>query len=315
MAILRSLLGLGLCLGIFLMACEKTQSESFKPQLAVHCLLVAGDGNARVTVNRTYQIGEAFDSLFDGAEVTLSHGSRSWRLRYYGRDLYGWFVAYPYPHDTWYLRVTKPGFDTVYGSTVVPDTFTILYPAKGETVNTSDSMGWTRSRNCRGYDIAMVAVRWDTTIYYDIVLSNDSSGGQRDSLKVNLPQMFFLYGYNAGSIDLPVLALDTNYYDWVNAGGFGPGAGSGDTTHLVGGVGVFGSASMQEIGVYNQPDAAGPRCLRATPDQSAGYSSGKGLGAVVRREQETECGPPAGRTERATVGNERRRLQWPASRR
>jgi len=241
--------------------CEKTQSELFKPRLAVHCLLLAWDGGrVYANVNRTYAIDETVDTVFTGADVVLWCGSDTWRLAYEGRDRYSGVTSrYVVPYDTWRLRVAKPGFDTVYGSTVVPDTFTILYPAEGETVNMSDSMGWTRSRNCRGYDIALSAIYPSDTFYYDVVLPNDTSSQLPDSLKVHVPQMFFMYGYDPGDFWLPVLALDTNYYDWVSAGGFGPGAGGGDTTHLVGGVGVFGSALMQEVTVYHQPDATGPR--------------------------------------------------------
>jgi len=249
----------GFCLGLVLCACEIAPTEVFRPQLAVHGLLLTGDPYAQVIVNRTYALDETADTVMAEAEVRLWRGDDTWRLVHQGRDLYRAVLGASkcaHPYDTWYLRVTKPGFDTVYGRTIVPDTFSILYPKEQAVVNMHDSLGWTRSRNCRGYDLALRAIYPKDTFYYDIVLPNDTTGRQRDSLRVHLPHMYFMYGYDPGAFYLPVLALDTNYYDWVRAGGFGPGAGGDGAAHLVGGAGVFGSASLQEVTVFLWPGAA-----------------------------------------------------------
>ena len=71
-----------------------------------------------------------------------------------------------------------------------------------------------------------------------------------DSLVFTFPQMVFLYQFEPGKHTLRVYALDTNYFDWVSAGGFGFGMGAPETTHLSGGLGVFGSGVGESVRVY-----------------------------------------------------------------
>jgi hypothetical protein len=254
--------GLGLCLSLLLsVACEKTQSELFTPQLAVHCLLLDGDEWRSAFVNRTYAIDEQFDTVFAGADVRLSGSRGEWGFEYAGRD--GYNTAVPVaalPGDTFRLRVARDGFDTVYGHTVVPDTFAILFPRDGDTVSIADSMVWTRSRNCAGYYMSFKTIQGRDTFFFDLAISNDTTAGNYDSLVFRLQQMFFLYQFEPGIHTLQLYALDTNYFDWVSAGGFGfGGGGGGDTTHLVGGLGVFGSAAAESMKVYVRTDTTGPR--------------------------------------------------------
>ena len=85
---------------------------------------------------------------------------------------------------------------------------------------------------------------------------NDTTGDNFDSLVFTLPQMVFLYQFEPGKHTLRVYALDTNYFDWVSAGGFGPGTNTGETTHLSGGIGVFGSGVGESVEVYVKTDTA-----------------------------------------------------------
>jgi hypothetical protein len=249
-------------LSLLLVACEKTQPELFKPQLVVHCLLF-DDPTPQVVVanvNRSYGIDEPFDTVFAGADVALYTSNGDWRLGHYGRDHYRTVnrvrVA---PGDTFSIRVAKDGFDTVYGHTVVPDSFRVLFPHEGDTVSINDSMVWTRSRNCAGYYMSFQTIQRRDTFFFDLAIPNDTTAGNFDTLVFRLPQMFFLYQFEPGIHELRLYALDTNYFDWVSAGGFGPGSGGGDTTHLVGGLGVFGSAVVESLTVYVRTDTTGYR--------------------------------------------------------
>jgi hypothetical protein len=250
-----------MALGVILLltTCERQQHEEFKPQLMVHCMLLAGTPDLAVSVNRTYRIDEPFDTAFPGANMVVWRGQDTWQLAHWHRDYYyrrldsGQAIA---PHDTFHIRVAKEGFDTVYGRTVVPDTFTILYPAWNETVTLTDSMGWTRSRGAQGYYMSLERRQGNQDFFLEFAIPNDSFDPGYDSTRVNIQQMLFLYGGRNYQL-LTVYAADSNYYDWVSGGGFGAG-GSGRTSHLVGGVGVFGSGCVRSVSVYYEPDTLRP---------------------------------------------------------
>ena len=249
-----------LCLLLLLSAgCEKTQSELFKPQLVVHGLVRAGYAGVQVNINRSYAIDDPFDTMFPGASGLVWRGTDTWSLVNYARDAYKTPEPGPWPAsgDTFGVRIAKDGFDTVYGRTVVPDSFRILFPREGDTVSMNDSMVWTRSRNCAGYDMSITVIAGRDTSFFDLAVPNDTTAGNLDSTVFRLSQMFFLYQVQPGIHELRLYALDTSYFDWVSGGGFGFGGGGGDTTHLLGGLGVFGSAVVESLAVYVRTDTAG----------------------------------------------------------
>jgi hypothetical protein len=239
-------------LWLMLVACDVPPSEQFKPQLVVHGLVLAQSPAVQANVNRTYAIDEPFDTMFPGVSGVVWRGRDTWPLANSTRDIYSTpdFQSRPAPGDTFGIRVAKDGFDTAYGHTVVPDSFRILFPREGDTVSINDSMVWTRSRNCAGYYMSLRSVDRGDTFYYSLAVPNDTSGNNFDSLVFRLPQMVFLYRFEPGVHILRLFALDTNYFDWVSASGFGPGTGAGETTHLSGGIGVFGSAVGESLEVY-----------------------------------------------------------------
>jgi hypothetical protein len=161
------------------------------------------------------------------------------------------------PGDTFGIRVAKDGFDTVFGQTVVPDSFRVLLPRAGDTVTINDSMVWARSRSCAGYYMSFRSVDQGDTFFYSLAIPNDTTGNNFDSLRFTFPQMVFLYQFKPGIHTLRVYALDTNYFDWVRAGGFGFGSGTGETTHLSGGLGVFGSMVGESVRVVVRTDTTG----------------------------------------------------------
>lgn len=257
----RGLILVACGLWLLLAACEVTPSGQFTPQLAIHGLVLAGSSSVQVNVNRSYAIDEPFDTMFPGVSSVIWRGADTWPLTNSKRDIY-WnpeLQPAPAPGDTFGIRVAKEGFDTVYGRAVVPETFSILFPRDGDTVTMSDSMVWTRSRHCAGYYMSFQSVLDNgDTVYYDLPIPNDTTGRNFDTLLFRFPQMVFLYQFKQGIHTLRVYALDTNYFDWVSAGGFGLGGGSTpETTHLSGGLGVFGAGAGESLRVYVKTETAG----------------------------------------------------------
>jgi hypothetical protein len=286
-----------------LAACEVTPSEQFTPQLVVHGLVLAGSPTVQANINRTYAIDDTFDTIFPGASGVVWRRKDTWPVANSVRDVYATeeLQSRPAPGDTFGIRIAKDGLDTVYGHTVIPDSFRILFPREFDTVTMSDSMVWTRSRNCAGYYMSFRSVDQGDTFYYSLAIPNDTSGNNFDSLVFTLPQMVFLYQFKPGRHTLRVYALDTNYFDWVRAGGFGFGMGAPETTHLSGGLGVFGSGVGESVRVYvktgttrarrtgrsQKPDVRMQKSNAAAPrvgsDQPAESSSGEDSDVLADR--------------------------------
>ncbi len=260
------------CVGLALLLlsvtrCELTPSQQFEPELCVHCLLFTGTNAPQVHVNRTYAMEEEPEPWLDSVGITLARGAASWSSFHpnpSNASLYyhtGGPIAVR-PNDTFSTRVTCPGYDTAYGTTVVPDTFSIRFPRPGDTITTEDSLTWTESHGCKGY---YTSFRRETprgdTFDINVLIANDSFAGY-------LP-LFFLFQEPEGEYTLRLAALDTNYYDWISAGaGFGPGHGMqqpGIPSTVTGGVGVFGSAALCSVRVYLKPDT-----VMGRPGQSPG---------------------------------------------
>ena len=261
-----ALVGLSLCLGLLFSACELTPSERFTPRLVVHGLVRARGAEVQANINRSYTIDEPFDTVFADASGLIWRGGDTWPLVHLVRDVYTTLGLNPRPGpgDEFGLRVARAGFDTVYGRTVVPDSFRILLPRDGDTVTMSDSMVWTRSRGCAGYYMSFRSIDQGDTFYYSLAIPNDTSGNNFDSLVFTFPQMVFLYQFETGKHTLRVYALDTSYFDWVRARGFGPGAGPDTASRLTGGLGVFGSAVAESVEVYVRTDTGGHEAGGAT---------------------------------------------------
>ena len=239
-------------------ACELSPAEMFEPELNIHCLLLAEQDSASALVNRTYAIDDPYVEDFRGASVLLWNEGDTWELAEQENGRYKETgFAPPVSHDTYGIQVTHPGFDTVLGSTVVPDTFSFLHPMPGDTVDQYDSLVWSRSRSCVGYYMSMEQVIDSDTFFYTIVVPNESiPGWPYDSLTERFPLVFLQYR-EEGPCTLRLCALDQNYFDWMSGGGQGFGGGSNImSAGIAGGVGVFGAAVQREVAVYFRPDTS-----------------------------------------------------------
>ncbi|MEO0079958.1 MAG: DUF4249 family protein [candidate division WOR-3 bacterium] len=220
--------------------CEKSPSEEFAPVLNVHGLLRKGNDTCQIQVDRSYAITESSGQFFSGATVRLWKGNDTWEFCYDTKSNYLSREAVTVQsRDTFYLQVSAPGFETVWARTVVPDTFSITKPVGGDTVSVDSLLCWTRSRNCGGYLLAV----GDTSGTWFI-------GALPDSLAGRLP-MFFLAGAPGEQYTLHLLALDTNYYNWmIMAAADTVGVRQNRVSGLVGGMGVFGSAVECSVRVF-----------------------------------------------------------------
>ncbi len=243
-------------------SCKKTPEENFAPKLVLHCLLHPGESYVRAKVNRSYRIDEPFDHNFPDAKIKIFSGKGEWGFKNIAGDSY--ITLSPLlvqEGDTWYIQVMSEEFDPVFGKTVVPGDFNIQYPQPNDTVSMNDSMVWTRSGNCKGYFLSFRHIESLDTFYWDLVYPNDSFSANYDSARVHIPRMFFLLLVTPPRDSPPkpctlrVWALDTNYYHWVGANGFVAGGQLvSDTSYLIGGLGVFGSAVERSVPVFVRSD-------------------------------------------------------------
>ena len=233
--------------------CELAPDAAFTPQLNVHCLLLEGDALITARVNRTYAIDEAPTFFFPDAEALVIHDGDTALIGWSDYDNYfswcpdTWRME---SGDTFRLRVSCPGFDTVSGTTVVPDTFSIVYPDHGDTVDFSDSLVWTRAANCAGYYLSFRQVDEEDTFYVSVVIGNDSLPGvPYDSEYVWFP-LQFMRDVDTGAYIIRLCALDSNYAQWVGLGGGELGGNEADCAGITGGVGVFGAATVASVDLY-----------------------------------------------------------------
>ncbi|UCG42735.1 MAG: DUF4249 family protein [candidate division WOR-3 bacterium] len=253
-------------------ACELTPAEMFEPELNVHCLLVAEHDTAAALVDRTYAIDDPYIVDFRGASVAVWTREDTWEFRELGNSWYKEYrFAPPVPHDTYGIRVTHPDFDTVAGSTIVPDTFSLLHPRPGDTIDQNDSLVWSRSRSCLGYYMSMEQATRRDTFFYTIVIPNESiPGWPYDSLTERVPLVFLQYR-EEGPCTLRLCALDQNYFDWMSGSGQGLGSVSNSmNAGITGGVGVFGAAVQREVAVYYRSDTSSSIQSRRKSDPLSG---------------------------------------------
>ncbi len=244
-------------------SCELNPEPGFTPVINVHALLNpawSAPGDNRFFVNRTYRMTESPDSLLWDATVLLWHRADTWRFSAGRPDsVWSYFPdrAIPVaPFDTFSLLVAKPGFDTVFGTTSVPDTFSLLLPLPGDTITVQDSLVWTRSRHSAGYYISLRQQFQGEEFDVSGLIPNESLPGlPYDTLVARVP-LYFLSRQPQGAFTIRLMALDTNYYDYLSGSGFGGGS---TAPRLTGGIGVFGSGIKRSVDVYLRQDSAALR--------------------------------------------------------
>ena len=247
------LLLLALAAGLLFLQCRLADPDRFEPVLNVQGYLPAGDARLLlVQVNRTYAITEPPAADFPGATVTARRGGEMVSFAHVGRDQYRSTLPLDIrPGDRFELEVAHPGFDTVRGRALVPDSFALVTPRPGDSVTVRDSLVWTRSDRAGGY---LVSIRDELadSLVFDFLYPNDT-------LPLNIP-LFLLTRAPTGTDRVTVVALDTNYYDWLRRSLGGPGGrNTSDEWSVSGGVGTFGAGFEQSLAVCYRCDTVGYR--------------------------------------------------------
>jgi hypothetical protein len=139
----------------------------------------------------------------------------------------------------------------------VPDTFRILYPARGDTVSDGDSLVFTRSRNASGY---MVSYDYDFQGEHWrgwFAFPNESIPGvPYDSLIMRLPMLWLRTVMPYWPYELVVAALDSNYFEWAGGTGNDPRRNREFlSAGVIGGIGVFGSLCETSCTLYVRPES------------------------------------------------------------
>ncbi len=127
-----------LVIGAILFSFCVKSSKEYEPQLNVYCILRNDAPYQKVVVDRTYEMDEKSIYDLEDVQVILSGEGISDTLiedytipgLFRTRDTFPVFAG-----KTYYLEVSAKGFDTLTGTTTVPDSFNITYPQNGDTVN------------------------------------------------------------------------------------------------------------------------------------------------------------------------------------
>ncbi len=229
--------------------CDRPSSETFVPVLNVHGLLLAGADTLSMYINRSYGINERFEPDFPSVSVEVWRREDTWQLTYREGSYYSSSARFNIrSFDTFYFRARKAGFTPVTGHTFVPGAFNIIWPRPGDSVSSRDSLVWTRSRYSKGYFLAFRQIVGSETLHVKLPVPNDSLPGlPYDTATARIP-LFFLGQQPQGPFTVHLWACDTNYYDWVE--GIARNRSGLDSTHINGGVGVFGSAYACSVRVF-----------------------------------------------------------------
>lgn len=233
---------------ILFLGCGKESPYQFESQVTVFSLLIAGRPNPIVKLERSWEIDKKLPEEGLGVNnaevsVTTEGDTIKYALIEGESGLYeplDSLIAYPL--KTYYLKVIVPEEEEIYSKTTVPDTFNIVQPEEGDTL---DKMGhlpmitWRRSQNAVGY-LVDISSRVDTTHFSHPMRATDTL----------FPILPFFLG-NPGKHVIKVVALDGNYYDYCIESQDPSGTGGNEgTTHIQGGLGVFGSCVVESVQVY-----------------------------------------------------------------
>lgn len=227
---------------LLVLGCAGITSPKFEPELVVFSLFIAKSQIPHIKLEQSWSIEEELPESGLGipdAEVEVS--AKDTTIPYTPLDdTSGWYIPSittieVLPAETYQLKVTTKDKKEIFAETIVPDTFSIISPQEGDTIYKDRTcfINWRKSQNAAGYLIAIPSPNGALT------------ASANDSIFPIFP--FFLS--DTGQCIIKVVALDRNYYDYIREGG-PPGAGGEGITHIEGGLGVFGSCTVDSIRIY-----------------------------------------------------------------
>jgi hypothetical protein len=263
--------------GIFLMGgcSEPVTPNQYSDQLVVNAFIFAEQPIDSVFIQRTGNILEFYSddavaitnasvqitlmsaSNPAAAETTymLTHDSAK-RGRYFSPVIIR-------PNRIYALRVTAPNYPVVTGTTLVPDTFSVITTLPPVVIWNIEyqpiTVAWTQSRNYVDYIPSATSIDTTAPLINDFRSENrkaDDPKPERTGYFFNIPQRHSVsipwLGFSyLGLHKLSVSAVDKNYYDYLRQA-----IASGGTSlreiryNMEGGIGVFGSAAVAHHPIY-----------------------------------------------------------------
>jgi hypothetical protein len=218
-----------------MIGCDAVTVSEYETQLNVYLFLKYAD-YTEAFVDRAYRIDESSEPYLDDAFVTISTDNTVDTLIFdepYERYI-KWFMNIQ-PGTTYYLEVSKQGFDTLFGETTVPGDFEFLNQP-GDTITLEDTVVFTRSKGAIAYYCLFKrthTTNWlwlkpDTLDRFIRIRVGDHIGSPPE-----------------GFCEIRVTAFDRNYYEYY----FEP-VDSLMQAGVSGGLGLCGSAWQEEITLY-----------------------------------------------------------------
>jgi sulfur relay (sulfurtransferase) DsrF/TusC family protein len=219
------------------LSCEQTAVDVYDPVLNIYCVLEGDKQVHEVLVDRSYKMDEP-DMLFvDDAMVVLSGCGETDTLLF--ADSSCTYFSDPITiqaGSTYTLTVTKEGFDTLLGTTTIPDRFDILFPHDGDTLTLLDTLSFVRDTVTFLFTISVPEVFFT---YMAAWFDTDSIIGVPLYALFDDPPVASGYNY------LKITAYDTSFCDyffWEKDSLMQQGVENG--------VGLMGSAWVESVEVY-----------------------------------------------------------------
>jgi hypothetical protein len=222
---------------LLFMACGQIDDGIYDPEFNVHGVLYSWKSIHEIIVDRTYRMDEPSEPFVNDAAVILFCGLFRDSMIFNGTTSRYQSSAHPIqPGITYEILVAKDGFDTLWGITTVPDSFSIVNPVL-DTLSLTDTLKFTRSAGSMFYSLSILELT--TYLEYSFWYHADSADTQTIILGT------LLYDIPTSVYEISVTAYDTSYEHYYY--------GSSDSLRaegVTGGVGLFGSCWTESRQFY-----------------------------------------------------------------
>lgn len=220
----------------------------YKPELNVHCILRNDRERQKIRISRTYRMDEVSrydlkdlnvtiyskwnDSILcdtfilsDSMDETLGIYTTRDKFKIFPNGICSLIVTAKY-QDTIHL-------DTLFGRTIIPDTFSIISPSNNDTVNINDTIKINDSSV-------------DQILYYIQIFFEDGSFTDKWTFNKEISLKYILFA-GSGFYKVKVFKCDKNFYDYYYSDMFEDKV---LRCGVSGGVGLFGSMLAESVYFY-----------------------------------------------------------------
>jgi len=237
---------------LFCVGCKLSFEPTFVPELNVFCVLLV-NGKSKLIVVSSKPLGETINDTVKDAQIIISSLTEADTITWNnGYNIDSNFVVEPCTQ--YFLHVEHDLYPTVIGTTLVPDTFTIISPADGDTIE-------------EDYMILMFSIA-QNAVLYEIAGRYIPDTINPDTTMPDTPFTYFyalykpLKGDTIGKVVIPAelkgenllaaCAVDTNFFEYLRQWHSMPQIGEDNRIHagVHGGIGLFGSGVLQFRKIY-----------------------------------------------------------------